>query len=235
MIAATVGCAGLIVGVLDITGAGINFISGILSLSGGLFLPTLVLILVACFILGMGMPTAPAYIIAALIGAPTLVQMGTPPLAAHMFVFYGALLSSITPPVALAAYAGAAIAGGDPLRTGLIAARLGFVKLLVPFLFVYNPVLLGVGPWPMVALSTVTAGLGVFALSCAFDGWLWGPVPWWARGVFLAAGFILMVPEVYTDLVGAGALLAAFASRLPHRRTARAAARPVPPAGRPQR
>ncbi len=218
MIAATVGCAGLIVGVLDLTGVGITFISAILSLSGGLHLPTLVLILLACFILGMGMPTAPAYIIAALIGAPTLVQMGTPPMAAHMFVFYGALLSSITPPVALAAYAGAAIAGGDPMRTGWIAARLGFVKILVPFLFVYNPVLLWIGSWPEIVQATITAAIGVFALSFGFDGWLWGPLGAATRALFLIAGFTLMVPELYTDLAGALLFALVFATRLRHRR-----------------
>ena len=218
MIAATVGCAGLIVGVLDLTGLGINFIGAILSLSGGYYLPTLVLILIACFILGMGMPTAPAYIIAALIGAPTLVQMGTPALAAHMFVFYAALLSSITPPVALAAYAGAAIAGGDPLRTGLIAARLGFVKMLVPFLFVYNPVLLWIGSWPAVAQATLTAATGVVSLSFGFDGWLWGSLGPWTRVAFLVAGFTMMVPELYTDLAGAALFLLLLATRARHRR-----------------
>jgi len=218
MIAAAVGCAGLIVGVLDLTGLGINFISAILLLSGGYYLPTLVLILLASLILGMGMPTAPAYIIAALIGAPTLVQMGAVPMAAHMFVFYGALLSAITPPVALAAYAGAAIAGGDPMRTGVIAARLGFVKLLVPFLFVYNPVLLLIGTWPAVVQAIVTATIGVSSFSYAFDGWLWGPLPVWTRALFLAAGLTLIVPELYTDLGGAALFALAFATRLRHRR-----------------
>jgi TRAP transporter 4TM/12TM fusion protein len=232
MIAATVGCAGLIVGVLDLTGLGINFISAILSLSGGYYLPTLVLILLACFVLGMGMPTAPAYIIAALIGAPTLVQMGTPPLAAHMFVFYAALLSSITPPVALAAYAGAAIAGGDPLRTGLIAVRLGFVKVLVPFLFVYNPVLLWIGSWPAVIQATVTAIAGVVSLSFGFDGWLWGPLGVWTRATFLVAGLTLMVPETYTDVGGALLLLLVLATRARRRRAPAAATAPVLPEGR---
>ncbi len=225
MIAAAVGCAGLIVGVLDLTGLGIHFISAILTLSGGFYLPTLVLILVACLVLGMGMPTAPAYIIAALIGAPTLIQMGAVPMAAHMFVFYGALLSSITPPVALAAYAGSALAGGDPMRTGLIAVRLGFVKLVVPFLFVYNPVLLLVGPWLEVVQAAVTAAIGVFSLSYAFDGWLWGALGPWRRALFLVAGVTLIVPELYTDLAGAALFALTFAGRL---RSRRAAAAPIP-------
>ncbi len=223
MIAATVGCAGLIVGVLDLTGLGINFISAILLLAGGYYLPTLTLILLACIILGMGMPTAPAYIIAALIGAPTLIQMGAVPMAAHMFVFYGALLSSITPPVALAAYAGAAISGGDPMRTGWIAMRLGFVKLLVPFLFVYNPVLLLVGPWYAIAEAAITGCAGVSSLSYAFDGWLWGPLSVPTRAVFLVAGLLLIVPEFYTDLAGAGLFALTFAARLRHRRALGAA------------
>lgn len=223
MIAVTVGCAGLIVGVLDLTGLGINFISAILMLSGGYYLPTLILILAACFLLGMGMPTAPAYIIAALISGPALIQMGAVPMAAHMFVFYGALLSAITPPVALAAYAGAAIAGGDPMRTGWIAVRLGFVKLLVPFLFVYNPVLLLIGPSYAILEAIATAGVGVFSLSYAFDGWLWGPLSLGVRVLFLIAGLLLIVPEFYTDLAGALLFAVTFAPRLRHRRAVSAA------------
>lgn len=202
MIAVTCASAGIVVGVLDLTGMGIRFVSVVLDLSGGLFLPTLILIMVACVVLGMGMPTAPAYIIAALIGAPALVQLGVPPMAAHMFVFYSALLSAITPPVALAAYAGAAIAGTEPMRTGLIACRLGFVKFLVPFMFAYNPVLLMMGSWAAIITSFLTACLGTLILTVAFEGWFIRPASLPIRVVFGISGFLLMVPEFKTDLIG---------------------------------
>lgn len=218
MIAVTIGCAGIVVGVLDLTGLGINFISTILGLAGGYYLPSLILVLMACFVLGMGMPTAPAYIIAALIAAPTLIQMGAVPMAAHMFVFYGALLSAITPPVALAAFAGASIAGGDPMRTGWIAVRLGFVKLLVPFVLVYSPVLLLMGTWGEIARAFVLAAFGVASISAGLDGWLWGRLPLWSRGLFLAAGLLLIMPVVYAALAGMALFAVGVAGRLPHRR-----------------
>ncbi len=202
MVATACAAAGIVVGVLDLTGLGIKFVSVVLFLSGNNFLLTLLFTMIACLVLGMGMPTTPAYIIAALVGAPVLVQLGANPFAAHMFVFYGALLSAITPPVALAAYAGAAIAEGEPMRTGWIACRLGFVKFIVPFLFVYNPVLLIIGPWYSVLEGFITASVGVLALSFALDGWLWGKLNIPARIIFASSGLFLMIPEWKTDLIG---------------------------------
>lgn len=202
LVAVACGGAGIVVGVLDITGLGIKFVSVILTLSGGVFPVALVLLMAATIILGMGMPTTPAYIVAALVGAPALAQLGATPLASHMFVFGGAVLSAITPPVALAAYAAAAIAKAPPMRVGWLACRLGFPKFLVPFLYVYNPVLLMQGPPLFIIESVITASLGVFAFSFAIDDWLWGRLGWLARGVFFLAGLLLMIPELYTDLVG---------------------------------
>jgi TRAP transporter 4TM/12TM fusion protein len=209
-VAAACAAAGIVVGVLDITGLGIKFVSLILFLSGGIFPLALILLMAAVIVLGMGMPTTPAYILAALVGAPVLIEMGTDRLAAHMFVFGGAILSSITPPVALAAYAAAAIAGANPMRVGWIACRLGFPKFLVPFLYVYNPVLLMQGS-PLQALQALlTASLGVFAFSFAADGWLWRTLRPLHRLAFGVAGALLIVPEFYTDLVGLACFGAAF-------------------------
>lgn len=209
-VAAACAAAGIVVGVLDITGLGIKFVSLILFLSGGILPFALILLMAAVIVLGMGMPTTPAYILAALVGAPVLIEMGADKLAAHMFVFGGAILSSITPPVALAAYAAAAIAGANPMRVGWIACRLGFPKFLVPFLYVYNPVLLMQGPPLLILQAVVTAALGVFAFSFAADGWLWRALRPMHRLAFGAAGILLIVPELYTDLAGLGLFGAAF-------------------------
>lgn len=150
-----VGMIGIVIGTLDVTGAGLKFASYIGYLgSGNLFL-SLVLGMSGALLLGMGMPTLPAYLIIALVLGPALEMMGIPILAAHMFVFYYGVASSITPPVALAAYAAAPIAGSDPLRTGLMAVRLGMAKFLVPFMFVYNPVLLFIGDFDLAAFVMV--------------------------------------------------------------------------------
>jgi TRAP transporter 4TM/12TM fusion protein len=203
-------CAGIVVGVLDVTGLGIRFVTIVTELSGGIYSLALVLVLVmvSCLILGMGVPTAPAYIIAAMIAGPTLIHFGAKPIAAHMFVFYSSLLSAITPPVALAAYAGAAIAGGGVMRTGLIASKLGFVKFIVPYLFIYNTTLLGFGSPLFVAWSFITAVIGTVAVSVAFEGYLFTFVHPWRRPFYLLAGVLCLIPELYTD--SAGLLLGSF-------------------------
>jgi TRAP transporter 4TM/12TM fusion protein len=202
MVGIACASAGIVVGVLDVTGLGIRFVSILLLLSGGYFTTTLVLVMGACIVLGMGMPTTAAYILAALIGAPAIINFGIPPLAAHMFVFGACILSSITPPVALAAYAGAQISGGNPMTVGWIACRLGFPKFIVPFLYVYNPVLLWIGPLHWILWSTLTAILGVLAFSYGIDRWLWKEISWPKQILFMIAGLFLMVPEVYTDILG---------------------------------
>lgn len=202
IVAVACACAGIVVGVLDVTGLGITFMTIVLEISKGMFFPTLFLVMVACLVLGMGMPTAPAYIIAAIIGAPVLIELGVPALAAHFFVLGSALLSSITPPVALAAYAGAAIAGADPLRTGVIASRVGFVKFLVPYMYALNPALLLVGGPVTVAAGVITGILGTLTLVSAIEGWFYEDIPVWLRVPLGAAGFMMMIPEHRTDLVG---------------------------------
>ncbi len=204
MVGIACACAGIVVGSLDVTGLGVNFVSILLSLSGGYFISTLLLVMIACIILGMGMPTTAAYILAALIGAPALVKLGLPPLVAHMFVFGSCILSAITPPGSSGRYAGAQIAGGDPMKVGWIACRLGFPKFIVPFLYVYNPVLLWIGPLSWILQSVFTASLGVLAFSFAIDRWLWKELSWLKTTLFLMAGILLMIPELYTDLIGLG-------------------------------
>jgi TRAP transporter 4TM/12TM fusion protein len=207
VIAVSCGCAGIVVGVLDVTGLGIKFVTIVTELSMGIFPLALILVMVSCLILGMGIPTAPAYIIAAMIAAPTLTHLGVEPIAAHMFVFYSALLSAITPPVALAAYAGAAISGGGVMATGVLASKLGFVKFLVPYMFVYNGALLMIGEPLLVGWSFFTAILGTLALSVAMEGYLLTKFSSIDRLVVGLAGVGALIPELWTDTLSLPVLL----------------------------
>ncbi|MCF8041290.1 MAG: TRAP transporter permease [Desulfarculaceae bacterium] len=200
VIAVSCGCAGIVVGVLDITGLGIKFVTIVTELSMGIFPLAMILVMFSCLILGMGVPTAPAYIIAAMIAAPTLIQFGANPLAAHMFVFYSALLSAITPPVALAAYAGAAISGGNVMKTGIIASKLGFVKFLVPYMFVYNGAFLMMGTPTFIVWSFFTGMVGTIGLVVAMEGYFYARLSPLERALFALAGVGALIPEFYSDI-----------------------------------
>jgi TRAP-type uncharacterized transport system fused permease subunit len=147
----------------------------------------------------MGVPTAPAYIIVAMIAAPSLVKVGLSPISAHMFVFYSCLLSAITPPVALAAYAGAAIAEANVIKTGINAAKLGFVKYIIPFVFVYNAALLMEGSAPFIIFSFVTAFIGTISLSAAMEGFLLTYLSPINRVVLLAGSIMLLISNIAVD------------------------------------
>ena len=203
VIASCCACAGIVVGCLDITGLGIKFVDIIINLSQGIFPLLLLLVMLACLILGMGVPTAPAYIIVAMIAAPSLVKVGLSPISAHMFVFYSCLLSAITPPVALAAYAGAAIAEANVIKTGINAAKLGFVKYIIPFVFVYNAALLMDGSAPFIIFSFVTAFVGTISLSAAMEGFLLTYLSPLNRVVLLAGSIMLLISNIPTDIGGA--------------------------------
>jgi TRAP transporter 4TM/12TM fusion protein len=218
VIAVCCACAGLVVGSLDITGMGIKFVDIIIMASGGVFPFLLLLIMVASLVLGMGIPTAPAYIIVAMIAAPSLVNMGLEPIVAHMFVFYSCLLSAITPPVALAAYAGAAIAGAPVMRTGVIAAKLGFVKYIVPFVFAYNAALLMEGTPIFVTLSFLTALAGTIGLSATFEKYLFTRLSIMGLLIMLTGSVLLLISNLYTDLAGVTLLTIAVVMNLKDKR-----------------
>ena len=207
VIASCCACAGIVVGCLDITGLGIKFVDIILNFSQGIFPLLLLLVMLACLILGMGVPTAPAYIIVAMIAAPSLVKVGLSPISAHMFVFYSCLLSAITPPVALAAYAGAAIAEANVIKTGINAAKLGFVKYIIPFVFVYNAALLLEGSAPFIIFSFVTAFIGTIGLSAAMEGFLLTNLSLLSRVLLLAGSIMLLISNISTDIAGVILLL----------------------------
>jgi TRAP transporter 4TM/12TM fusion protein len=194
-IIAAVAAAGILIGVLTLTGLALQA-SGLILAAGGdsLFL-VLLLTMVASFVLGMGLPTSAAYLLLAILIAPALAKFGVPTLSAHMFIFYYGLVSAITPPVALAAYAGAAIAQSDPTETALEAIRLGFVKLVVPFLFIYSPGLLLFGGPGAIAGDIAFAAAGVFGLAAAFSGWLARPLGTGERIAICVASVACLLPS----------------------------------------
>jgi len=158
--------------------------------------------MIVCVVLGMGMPVPSAYILTAVLTAPALAALGLPTLAAHLFIVYFSVLSAITPPVAVAAYATAAIADANPITIGFKAIRLGLVAFLVPYFFVYHQELLLLGPPAAVALAIVTAVLGVICFAAALEAWLVARLGLWERAVLAAAGLTLMDARVFTDAIG---------------------------------
>ena len=201
---------GLIIGALAVTGVAGTFSSDVIRLAGGNAFLLLLLGALACFILGMGMTVTAAYVFLAVVMAPALIQQGMNAVAVHLFIMYWAMLSFITPPVAIGAYAAASIAGCSPMRAGFEAMRFGAVKYLLPFFFVYNPVLVAQNA-TLAQITVVFAGaaLGVLLLAYALQGWVLGVGPLGSgvaalatRGVLVLAGVLLTAPELVSDLVG---------------------------------
>lgn len=200
----SVACAtaGIVIGIISLTGLGLKFSSFIITLSGGNLLIALVLTMAASLVLGMGLPTAAAYILVAALVAPALVGMGVEVLAAHFFVFYSAMLSAITPPVALAAYAAAGLADANPLRIAAAAVRFGVPAFIVPYFFAYEPLLLGQGALAAIVGVTLTALVGVVCFAAALGGWLYVRSPWWERLALGATAAALISPTRTTDVIG---------------------------------
>lgn len=204
-IVAACATAGIVIGVLNMTGAGLKLASAIVDLSQGSLWIALVMTMTTCLILGMGLPTTAAYLICASVAAPALAKLGVSPLAAHMFVFYFASISAITPPVALAAYAGAGLAKADPLEVALIACKLGATAFIIPFMFIYGPSLLGVGTFAEIMQTVLTAIIGATLLSFGFQQQsFWNKLGKLASGILVLCGLLLIDPGSYTDLLGFG-------------------------------
>lgn len=201
-VSATSACAGIIVGVIMLTGLGLKFTSLITTLSGGNLVIAMVIAAVVAIILGMGLPTVPAYIVMSSLVAPALIQMGATPIAAHMFVLYFAVLSCITPPVAIASYAAAAISGADAVKVGFASMKLGIIAYIIPFLFVLNPVLIAQGSILTVLWTFFTACVGCVALTWAIEGVIDEKISWAWRLACLAAAALTLFPEGISDLLG---------------------------------
>ena len=201
-VASACACAGIVIGVINLTGLGLKFTSLVLFLAGDSLIPALILTMLAGIVLGMGMPTTPAYIVQAALLIPALIKLGVLKISAHMFVFYFSTISAITPPVAMAVYAAAGIGGAKLWPTGLWAMRIGATGFIVPFMFVYGPSLLFVGSAFDIITSVISASFGVIALAAGMMGWFVKALKPWERVVLVAAAFLLIKPGLYTDAIG---------------------------------
>ena len=202
-VAAACGVAGIIAGTITMTGLANMIINGIVALANGRVLIALFLTMLCCIVLGMGVPTTATYCIMAATCAPILIRMGVPAVAAHFFVFYFGIVADLTPPVALASYAGAAIAQANPMKAALTSTKLAIGAFIVPYVFALNPAMLLVDTnIPTVLLISVTSFIGIFAVSASLEGFLVGHMPWYERILSAMGGLMLIYPGLVTDTVG---------------------------------
>ena len=222
-VAAATACAGIIVGVVVKTGLGLSLATGLISASGGNIFLTLFFTMLAAIVLGMGSPTTANYVITSTIAAPaiiTLLMLDNPDatvplvvaLSAHLFVFYFGIIADITPPVALAAFAAAGVSGGDPIKTGVVAAKLAIAAFIIPYMFVFNPALLMIGASvPEIIWVVFTAIVGMTAIGAGMIGYWYRKSNWIERILCVGTGLLLIYPETVTDLIGLGIFAVLFA------------------------
>ena len=213
-VAVACSMAGMIAGCITVTGLASKLISGVVALSSKIPNPTLSLLLalfltmLCCIVLGMGVPTTANYCIMASTCAPILITLGIPKIAAHFFVFYFGIVADITPPVALAAYAGSAIAKSDPMKTGINATKLAIAAFIVPYIFAMNPSMLLMDQGVLAAIQVIiTSCLGIFGIAAALEGYVVARAPWWQRILLAAGGLCLIDPSLMTDIVGVAAIV----------------------------
>ncbi|WP_340084088.1 TRAP transporter permease [Siminovitchia sp. FSL H7-0308] len=206
---AAVATAGIIAGVVSITGLGAKFAAGIIALSGGHLILALFFTMIACIVLGMGLPTTANYVVTATVAAPALInEFGLAPIAVHLFVFYFGIVADITPPVCLAAYAGAGIARANPFKTGVTAVKLSIAAFIVPYIFIYNPIFVLVDVTPLkLIIALMGAIVGMIAVSSAVIGHFYRNSLPWERMVLFAGGIMMIFPETISDLVGAALII----------------------------
>ena len=202
-VAAACGVAGIIAGVIGVTGLAYMLFNGIVALAGNQVIVALFLTMLCCIVLGMGVPTTANYCIMAATCAPILVQMGVPMIAAHFFVFYFGIVADLTPPVALAAYAGAAIAQANPMKTAFTSTKLAIGAFIVPYVFALNPAMLFIDTtvWEVV-LICITSLVGIFAVSASLEGYFIHRMTWYERIISVAGGLLLIYPGIVTDAIG---------------------------------
>jgi TRAP transporter 4TM/12TM fusion protein len=202
-VAATTATAGVIVGVVTLTGLGLKIAGIIVALSGGHLFLTVLYAAIAVWLIGLAVPVTASYIIAAVMVAPALVQSGVPPVAAHMFIFYYAVLSEVSPPTALSPFAAAALTGGNPFRTMMLTWKYTLPAFVVPFMFTLSPEGLGVllqGSWRDVVTASLAAAVGIAALAAGFGGWMRGPASLLERSLLVAAGLLLLHRAAWADV-----------------------------------
>lgn len=202
MVVAACSSAGIVIGVIDMTGMGLRFSSVLLELAGGNLLLLCILTMLASIVMGMGLPPVASYLVLAILAAPAMVEMGVPPLAAHLFIFYYGTLSAITPPVALAAYAAAGISQTSPMKVAIVACRLALVAFIVPFMFVYGPALILVGSAGSIAFAIVTALIGVYAIGVSLEGYFLSRINIVNRVILFGGAILLIMVGWVTSLIG---------------------------------
>jgi len=202
MIATACGAAGIVIGVITLTGIGLSISSIVISLTGGNILIALILIMFSSILMGMGTPTTVAYIIVATLAVPPMMEFGLPLLPSHLFVFYFGVLSMITPPIAIAAYAAAEIAKTDPMKIGFVAVRIAIIAFIVPFMFIFEPAFLMEGIWWIVILRFFTALIGIVMLSGALSGWFLHPLNWAFRIIYIVVSILIISPGIRANLLG---------------------------------
>jgi TRAP transporter 4TM/12TM fusion protein len=202
-VAAATAAAGIIVGIVTKTGLGLKLANGLIELSGGYLIPTLMLTMVAALILGMGSPTTANYVITSTIAAPAMILLGVPDLPAHLFVFYFGIIADITPPVALAAFAAAGVSGGEPIRTGIESSKLAIAAFIIPYIFVLSPELLMIDTtWMEVIWVVFTAMVGMIAIGAGVIGYWMRGMHWLERIIAVIVGLLLIYPERISDIIG---------------------------------
>ena len=207
IISVAIACAmaGIIIGVITLTGLGLKIGAGLISISGGIPLLLLFLTMISSIILGMGVPTTANYLITSTIAASAIIGLGYEPLAAHMFVFYFGIIADVTPPVALAAMAGAAIAKSDPLKTGIEATKLSIGAFIIPYMFIFNPDILMINTTiSNIIPILITSLIGMFGVSAGLEGYVFRKCKPYERILFIIAGLLSIYPEFYTDIIGIG-------------------------------
>jgi TRAP transporter 4TM/12TM fusion protein len=210
IIATALAGSGMIVGILTRTGAALAFGSVLMGFSFNHLILAMILVFLVVSVLGTGIPTTPSYIIAVTVGAYALGKFGVPLLAAHMFIFYYAVLSDLTPPDAITAFAAANIAGSEMMSTGIEAFKLGMAGFLIPFAFVFQPALLLEGDLPAILKGTGLTALGICCLAAALVGHIWAPLKWFQRLLFIGAASLLVFPTIGYELLGIGLALVMF-------------------------
>ncbi|WP_394236299.1 TRAP transporter permease [Niallia oryzisoli] len=199
---AVCAAAGVVAGIIQVTGLGGKFSSLIHAASGGSIFMTMLVTMLVCIIFGMGMPTPAAYVLTAVLAAPIMIEVGIDLMQAHLFILYYACLSAITPPVAVAAYAAAAIADANPMKIGFLACRLGLVAFIIPFMFVYDPSLLLIGSTTSIVIAIITATIGVITLAAGLEGWFGVMLKKWERLILIASGILLIYPNILSSVIG---------------------------------
>lgn len=201
-VALACACAGIVIGVVTLSGLGIVFTQFVVGLSKDTLLLALILTMMAGIVLGMGMPTTPAYIIMTALLVPAIIKLGVVEPAAHMFAFYFAVLSAITPPVALAVFAAAGIAKADLWKSGWAAVKIGAAGFIVPFMFVYEPALLMIGDWPWIVWRFVAASFGILLFAAGLHGYFIARAVMWERALLVVGGLLLVKPDIMSDIMG---------------------------------